>query len=89
MVAFSALTADLIKINTPDELLPGEAFVFRFKNPCRSYRTDIWIAIILTEEFGPGKHLSGRMKGAKSADGTWDTPMNERVYPVYMPGRNS
>ncbi|KAJ5916615.1 hypothetical protein N7504_000630 [Penicillium tannophilum] len=89
MATFSALTAGLVKTNSPDELLPGEAFVVRFKNPCRKYRTDIWIAIILTEELGPGKHLSGRMKGAKGADGTWDTPANERVYPVYMPGRNS
>ncbi|KAJ6096266.1 hypothetical protein N7486_007012, partial [Penicillium sp. IBT 16267x] len=89
MVAFSGLTAGLTKTNSPDELLPGEAYVVRFKNPCRNYRADIWLAIILTEELGPGKHLNGRVKGAKSADGTWETPMNERAYPVYMPGRNS
>ncbi|KAJ5645016.1 hypothetical protein N7507_011027 [Penicillium longicatenatum] len=89
MGAISILTAGLIKTNSHNELLPGEAFVVRFKNPCRNYRTDIWLAIILSEELGPGKHLSGRMKGAKGADGTWDTTPNERVYPLYMPGRNS
>ncbi|KAJ5760508.1 hypothetical protein N7520_007664 [Penicillium odoratum] len=82
-------TAGLVKTNSTNELLPGQVYIIRFKNPCRSYRTDIWLGVILTEEFGPGKNLHGRAKGAKNPDGTWDNPLSEHVYPIYMPGRNS
>ncbi|KAJ5647999.1 hypothetical protein N7490_004371 [Penicillium lividum] len=82
-------TAGLVKTNSTNELLPGEVFIIRFKNPCRDYRTDIWLGVILTEKFGPGKNFHGRAKGAKNPDGTWDNTLNEHVYPIYMPGRNS
>ncbi|KAJ5918737.1 hypothetical protein N7454_009881 [Penicillium verhagenii] len=85
----TGLTAGLTKASAAREPLPGEAYIVRFKNPCRNYRTDLWIGIITTEEFGPCKKLHGRATGAKNSDGSWDSAPCDRVYPVYMPGRNS
>ncbi|KAJ5924623.1 hypothetical protein N7466_008810 [Penicillium verhagenii] len=85
----TGLTAGLTKASAAREPLPGEAYIIRFKNPCRNYRTDLWIGIITTEEFGPCKKLHGRATGAKNSDGSWDSSPCDRVYPVYMPGRNS
>ena len=89
MGVYAPISTGLTKNHTPAELEPGEAFLVRFKNARRNYRTDLWIGIILTEEFGPGKYLNGRPKKAKQADGKWTAPLNERVYPVYLPAKNS
>ncbi|KAJ5722464.1 hypothetical protein N7488_000499 [Penicillium malachiteum] len=89
MPVYCPIVHDLVKNNSPYELRPGQTFIVRFKNPRRGYRTDLWIGVILTEEFGPGKHVHGRPEGAKPAEGAWTTPLNERTYPIYMPGRNT
>ncbi|KAJ5092878.1 hypothetical protein N7456_008739 [Penicillium angulare] len=89
MASYAPITTGLVKTNSPHELLPGEVYLVRFKNSCREYKTDLWLGVILTEEDGPGKNLHGRAKGAKPAEGVWTTPLSERVYPVFMPGRNS
>ncbi|KAJ5735362.1 uncharacterized protein N7483_000487 [Penicillium malachiteum] len=81
-------TQNLVRNNMTRELRAGETFIARFKSSFIGHKTDIWLCVILTEEFGPGKHCHGRPKGAKPAEGAWTTPLNERMYPIYMPGRN-
>lgn len=83
------LTSGLKHCHEARELLPGEAYVVRFKNPMREYKTDIWMGIIFPVNDSPGSRLHRRPKGAKPENGPWTTPLSERVYPVYMPGRNS
>ncbi|KAJ5155888.1 hypothetical protein N7492_008691 [Penicillium capsulatum] len=83
------LVGDLKHCHDTKELTPGEAYVARFKNPCNGYRTDLWMAIILRANSQPGNRLYGRPKGAKPESGSWNTPLSERVYPVYLPGRNT
>ncbi|KAJ5266943.1 hypothetical protein N7478_009751 [Penicillium angulare] len=89
MTSYAPTTAGLTKANSPHELLPGEVYLVRFKNSLRDYETDLWLGVILTEEDGPGRTLQGRAKGAKPIEGIWTTSLSERVYPVYMPSRNS
>lgn len=83
------LVTGLKHCNVTEELTPGDAYIMRFKNPLNEYKTDLWMAIILSDTREPGNRLHRRPKGAKPENGPWTTPLNERAYPVYMPGRNS
>lgn len=90
MTSYAPLTAGLKHVTKTSELQPGQVYIVRFKNALRNYRTDIWIGVILPEGFEPGRGLSRRPKGAKpTGEGSaWTIPLNERVYPTYLPGRN-
>lgn len=83
------LVGGLKHCHVTEELTPGDAYVMRFKNPMNEYKADLWIAIILPDTREPGNRLHRRPKGAKPENGPWTTPLSERAYPVYMPGRNS
>lgn len=91
MSRYAPLTAGLKHVTQLSELQPGEAYVARFKNALKHYRTDIWIGVIMPEGFEPGRGLSRRPKGSKpTGEGSvWTTPLSERVYPIFLPGRNS
>ncbi|KAJ5240014.1 hypothetical protein N7468_004633 [Penicillium chermesinum] len=82
------LVAGLRKATLTRELQPGEAYLVRFKNSCRGYKTDIWLGIIMPEPYA-AEHLNRRPQEAKSTDGIWSVKPAERTYPLYMPGRNS
>lgn len=90
MTSYAPLTAGLKHVTQTSELQPGQVHITRFKNALRNYRTDIWIGIILPEGFSPGNGLTRRPKGARPTEegSAWTTPLNERVYPTYLPGRN-
>ncbi|KAJ5211950.1 uncharacterized protein N7498_003596 [Penicillium cinerascens] len=91
MAHYAPMTADLSHIPTPREVNAGEVFIARFKNSHKKYRVDIWVGVILPDGFEPGKGLSRRPKGSRPLiqGGAWKTPLRERMYPVYFPGRNT
>ncbi|KAJ5211218.1 hypothetical protein N7491_011038 [Penicillium cf. griseofulvum] len=82
------LTTGLRHLPKPRALEPGEAFVVRYKNSLRQYKSDVWIGIVLPDRFGPSRHINRRPVGAQPADGTWVTHLKDRVYSMYLPGRN-
>lgn len=82
------LTAGLKRATQTRELQPGEVYIARFKNSCRNYKTDIWMGVIMNEEYA-SQNLNRRPQEAKGVDGTWAVQLPERSYPLYMPGRNS
>lgn len=91
MATYAPMTGGLQHINPGREVNAGEVLIARFKNAKRKNCVDIWIAVVLPDGFEPGKGLSRRPKGAKPiVNGSeWTTPLHERVYPVYFPGRNT
>lgn len=68
---------------------PGNAFIVRFKNSVRDHKADIWIGVLLPDDFDAPSGLSRRPKGAKPLSSEWTTDLGERVYPTYLPGRNT
>lgn len=88
---YAPMTAGLDHIHLGREVSAGEVFIARFKNAKKKYCVDIWIGVVLPDGFEPGKGLSRRPKGARSTvnGSTWTTPLTERMYPVYFPGRNT
>ncbi|KAJ5577685.1 uncharacterized protein N7459_006649 [Penicillium hispanicum] len=89
MPSYAPLTQGLKHVRDVKELEPGETYLVRFKNSQREYKTDLWVAVIIPEGFGSTRNLNRRPKGARPEDGKWTTPLSERVYPIYIPGRNS
>lgn len=91
MAHYAPLTAGLRHVTQLQELQPGDLYVIRFKNPHRGYRTDIWLAVIMPDGFELNRALSRRPKGSKPTEegSVWTTPLSERVYPVFLPARNS
>lgn len=83
------LTSGLTHVSPLQEIQSGEAFIVRFKNSSRKYNTDLWIGILLPDDFEHGPGLSRAPKGAKPVSGEWTTDLDKRVYPVYLPARNS
>ena len=79
------LTSGLTHVSPLQEIQSGEAFVVRFKNSSRKYNTDLWIGILLPDDFEHGPGLSRNPKGAKPVSGEWTTDLDKRVYPVYLP----
>lgn len=90
MASYAPLTHGLKHVTKTSELQPGQVYIVRFKNALRNHRTDIWICVILPEGFEPAGNLSRRPKGARPTEegSAWTAPLNERVYPTYLPGRN-
>lgn len=88
MTSYAPLTAGLHHVKPTKDINPGDAFIVRFKNSARDYKTDIWIGVRLADQFEPVPGLSRRPNGAKPVSGEWTTPPEERVYPIYFPGRN-
>ncbi|CRL22270.1 unnamed protein product [Penicillium camemberti] len=82
------LTTGLRHLNKPRALEPGETFVVRYKNSLRQYKSDVWIAVVLPDKFGPTRHISRRPVGAQPTEGEWMTHLKDRMYSVYLPGRN-
>ncbi|CAI7627607.1 unnamed protein product [Penicillium glandicola] len=82
------LTTGLRHLPKPRPLEPGEAFIVRFKNSLRQYKADVWIGIVLPEKFGPSRHINRRPVGAQPVEGAWLTHLKDRVYSMYLPGRN-
>lgn len=91
MPTYAPLTDGLKHVNRTTELQPGEVYIARFKNALQNYRADIWICVVLPDNFEEGRGLARRPKGSKPLEPgtTWTTPLHERVYPVYLPGQNS
>ncbi|KAJ5950302.1 uncharacterized protein N7479_008715 [Penicillium vulpinum] len=82
------LTTDLRHLPKPRPLKPGEALLVRYKNSLRQYKADVWIGIVLPDKFGPSRHINRRPVGAQPAEGPWKTHPKDRVYSIYLPGRN-
>ncbi|KAJ6181168.1 hypothetical protein N7519_011629 [Penicillium mononematosum] len=82
------LTTGLRHLGKPRLLEPGETFVVRYKNSLRQYKSDVWIGVVLPEKFGPSRHINRRPVGAQPVEGAWMTHLKDRMYSVYLPGRN-
>lgn len=82
------LTTDLRHLGKPRPLEAGETYVVRFKNSLRQYKADVWIGVVLPEKFGPSRHVNRRPVGAQPVEGVWLTHLKDRVYSIYLPGRN-
>ncbi|CAI7592005.1 unnamed protein product [Penicillium crustosum] len=82
------LTTDLRHLNKPRTLEPGETLIIRYKNSLRQYKSDVWIGVVLPDQFGPTRHISRRPVGAQPIEGEWMTHLKDRMYSVYLPGRN-
>ncbi|KAF7518089.1 hypothetical protein PCG10_000663 [Penicillium crustosum] len=82
------LTTDLRHLNKPRTLEPGETLIIRYKNSLRQYKSDVWIGVVLPDQFGPTRHISRRPVGAQPIEGEWMTHPKDRMYSVYLPGRN-
>lgn len=82
------LTTGLRHVPNPRLLKPGEAFIVRFKNSLRQYKTDVWIGVVLPHMFGPSRHINRRPSGAQPEEGDWPTHLKDRIYSLYLPGRN-
>lgn len=82
------LTTDLRHLGKPRPLEAGETYVVRFKNSLRQYKADVWIGVVLPEKFGPSRHVNRRPVGAQPVEGVWMTHLKDRVYSIYLPGRN-
>ncbi|KUM58073.1 hypothetical protein ACN42_g9095 [Penicillium freii] len=82
------LTTGLRHLNKPRALEPGETLIIRYKNSLRQYKSDVWIGVVLPDQFGPTRHISRRPVGAQPAEGEWTTHLKDRMYSVYLPGRN-
>ncbi|KGO70590.1 hypothetical protein PITC_051840 [Penicillium italicum] len=82
------LTTGLRHLGKPRPLEPGETFVVRFKNSLRQYKSDVWIGVVLPEKFGPTRHVNRRPVGAQPTEGAWVTHLKDRMYSMYLPGRN-
>jgi hypothetical protein len=88
MAAVIRLTAGLRHMPVPRLLKPGEIFIVRFKNALRGYKVDVWIGVVLPHKFGPDRHLRRPPVGAQPEEGQWLTHLKDRMYPLYLPGRN-
>lgn len=88
MNKYAPLITGLKHVLPLTELNPGDTFVIRYKNRARNYNTDLWIAVLLPEDFQVAFGLQRPPKGAKPASGEWTTDPDKRVYPVYLPGTN-
>ncbi|CAG8099928.1 unnamed protein product [Penicillium salamii] len=88
MASNTHLTKGLRHILRPRLLKSGEAFVIRYKNPLRNHKTDVWIGVILPHMFGPESHSKRRPPFAQPEEGDWTKHPKDRVYSVYLPGRN-
>ncbi|CAG8908418.1 unnamed protein product [Penicillium egyptiacum] len=82
------LTTGLRHLGKPRPLEPGETFVVRYKNSLRQYKSDVWIGVVLPERFGPSRHINRRPVGSQPVEGVWMTHLKDRIYPMYLPGRN-
>ncbi|OQE16080.1 hypothetical protein PENFLA_c029G07829 [Penicillium flavigenum] len=82
------LTTGLRHLGKPRPLEPGETFVVRYKNSLRQYKSDVWIGVVLPEKFGPSRHINRRPVGAQPVEGAWMTHLKDRMYSMYLPGRN-
>ena len=88
MPNYAPLTAGLQHVPPLADLNPGDAFIVRYKNSVRNYRTDLWIAIMVPDNFKALFGIQRPPNGAKSATGEWTVDADKRVYLVYLPGRN-
>lgn len=82
------LTTGLRHLNKPRALEPGDTLIVRYKNSLRQYKSDVWIGVVLPDQFGPTRHISRRPVGAQPTEGEWMTHLKDRMYSVYLPGRN-
>ncbi|OQE38318.1 hypothetical protein PENCOP_c008G08125 [Penicillium coprophilum] len=82
------LTTGLRHLPKPRALEPGEALIVRYKNSLRQYKADVWIGIVLPDKFGPSRHVDRRPVGAQPSEGAWVTHFKDRMYSMYLPGRN-
>ncbi|CAG8335655.1 unnamed protein product [Penicillium nalgiovense] len=82
------LTTGLRHLGKPRLLEPGQTFVVRYKNSLRQYKSDVWIGVVLPEKFGPSRHINRRPVGAQPVEGVWMTHPKDRMYSMYLPGRN-
>lgn len=91
MSSYARLTSGLKHVPQTEELAVGLVCIVRFKDGLNSYRTNLWIGVVLPEGFEPGRNLARRPKGSKPIEqgSPWTTPFNERAYPMYLPGRNT
>jgi hypothetical protein len=88
MNKYAPLITGLKHVSPLKEINPGNTFVVRYKSRERNYNTDIWIAVLLPDDFKVAFGLHRPPKGAKPASGDWTTDLDKRVYPAYLPGRN-
>ncbi|CEJ56144.1 hypothetical protein PMG11_02365 [Penicillium brasilianum] len=77
---YAPLITGLKHVSPLKELNPGDTE--------RNYNTDIWIAVLLPDDFKVAFGLHRPPKGTKPASGDWTTDLDKRVYPTYLPGRN-
>ncbi|KAJ5360819.1 hypothetical protein N7517_010010 [Penicillium concentricum] len=82
------LTTGLRHLPKPRVLEPGEALIVRYKNSLRQYKSDVWIGVVLPDKFGPSRHINRRPVGAQPTEGPWVTHLKDRIYSMYLPGRN-
>ena len=88
MNTYAPLITGLKHVSPAKDLNPGCLFIARYKNRARNYNTDLWIAVLLPDDFQAAFGLQRPPKGAKPASGEWTTDLDKRVYPAYLPGVN-
>ncbi|KAJ5390405.1 uncharacterized protein N7496_001473 [Penicillium cataractarum] len=88
MNTYASLITGLKHVSPAKDLNPGCLFIVRYKNRARNYNTDLWIAVLLPDDFQAAFGLQRPPKGAKPASGEWTTDPDKRVYPAYLPGVN-
>ncbi|KAJ5492921.1 hypothetical protein N7539_001667 [Penicillium diatomitis] len=88
MAHHGPLTVGSQHVPALQELHAGDTFIVRFKNSSRNYNIDIWIGVLLPDNYDSGPALGRAPRGTRSASGQWDVDADQRIYPLYLPGRN-
>lgn len=82
----SLLTKDLQIVDLAKDLQEGEVYIVKYNGA--GLKRDIWIGVVIPESMLPVRFLNRRPRNAKPATGEWEVAPADRLYPVYLPGKN-